>query len=189
MVGECFPFSPLPCSLPLQVSVLIGFVVMSQSSEAAQGVVAHMLLHPDNYRYPTVMEHVLHTLILVQHPTQQVLHALLTLVRGLERMEQDELAIIRAAVNLNTSKAEDFALNVSAVLIHQNALKSSAVMTLAGLINRGRMVAGQGSILVEEVVSAKLTIVYPSFVSDLKSSARRPLVGGRKLRCNSCSEG
>ena len=138
----------------LQVGTLISVLLMSQHSKVAHGIVAHMLTRPDAYRYPTVMEHALSSLIVVQYPTQQLLAALMTLVRGMEKMEQDELAILRAAVDLNATKALDFALNVSGILFHQNVLKSSAVMILAGLINRGRMVSDEGTISGDDVVSA-----------------------------------
>lgn len=134
------------------VDAFVGFIATAPHAGAGHAVLSHVLRHPTAYRYPTILEHALQAVLFVHNPSNALLLALQALVSGLDGMEKQELAAFTAAAMANDTEA---ASALVSVMLHENYLKSSAVMTLAALVSRGRIAAvDTGSVSMEEVVSA-----------------------------------
>ena len=113
-------------------ALLTSSVSASHHTEAAHAILAHMLSFPQQYRYPTVLEHALQAAVFVQYPSETLLRALLSLIQGLESLDSSQPS--GAAVG-TAAAAPGSAVGL---LLHENTLKSNAVLTLAGLLKRAR---------------------------------------------------
>ena len=88
--------------------------------DVAQGIVAHMLTRPHAYRYTTILEHALESLVVVQLPSPIILHALWEVIYGFHLMD-----------STNELQGGNF--------MHESQLKSHASLLLAGLLQRHKI--------------------------------------------------